>query len=378
MKALQMVDLVEQYKNVRSEIDATVLDVLQSGAYINGKPVRQFAENLAHYLDVRHVVPCGNGTDALQIALMALELQEGDEVIVPAFTYVAPAEAALLLGLTPVFVDVDSQTFNIDISKIEAAVSPKTKAIIVVHLFGQSCEMEAILAIAQKNNLTIIEDNAQSIGCNYHFEDGRIAKTGTMGHIGCLSFFPSKNLGCYGDGGAILTNDDALAKRLRMIANHGQAEKYYHECVGVNSRLDTIQAAILDVKLKHLDDYISARQKAAHLYDALLKNCAEITLPKIASGQDHVYHQYTLQVAPEVRDDLATYLAAQGVPSMIYYPLALHQQKAFSGKCRVAGSLSVSETLAKTVLSLPMHTELSVEMQTVISQTVIQFFAKKR
>lgn len=373
-----MVDLVGQYENIRTEIDAAVLDVIQSGAYINGKEVSQFADNLAYYLDVKHVIPCGNGTDALQIALMALDLQPSDEVIVPAFTYVAPAEAALLLGLTPVFVNVDCDTFNIDISKIEAAISPKTKAIIAVHLFGQSCDMEALHAVAEKFDLAIIEDNAQSIGCNYSFSDGRTAKTGTIGHIGCLSFFPSKNLGCYGDGGALLTNNDELSKRLKMIANHGQNKKYYHECVGVNSRLDTIQAAILDVKLKYLDNYIAERRKAAQRYDELLKDCADIVLPTIAAGQEHVYHQYTIQVPADKRADLVTYLSEKGIPTMIYYPLTLNQQKAFEGRCRVVGSLSVAESLTKTVVSLPMHTELNVQMQSVISEAIIQFFAKNR
>jgi dTDP-4-amino-4,6-dideoxygalactose transaminase len=309
---------------------------------------------------------------------MALDLQPGDEVIVPAFTYVAPAEAALLLGLKPVFVDVDCDTFNIDVTKIEAAISPKTKAIIAVHLFGQSCDMEVLLAIAEKFDLAIVEDNAQSIGCNYSFSDGCAAKIGAIGHIGCLSFFPSKNLGCYGDGGALLTNNDELAKRLKMIANHGQNKKYYHECVGINSRLDTIQAAILDVKLKYLDSYIASRRQAAQRYDGLLKDCAEIVLPTIAAGQEHVYHQYTIQVPANKRTNLIAYLSEKEIPSMIYYPLTLNQQKAFEGRCRVVGVLSVAESLSKTVVSLPMHTELTAEMQSVISEAIIQFFAKNR
>lgn len=370
-----MVDLVGQYEQINDQMDRAVLDVLHSGAYINGEPVKQFAENLSRYLDVKHVVPCGNGTDALQIALMSLDLQLGDEVIVPAFTYIAPAEAALLLGLTPVFVDVDLNTFNIDVTKIEAAISPKTKAIIAVHLFGQSCDMQAILQISQKHNLFLIEDNAQSIGCDYHFPDGKIIKTGTIGHIGCLSFFPSKNLGCYGDGGAMLTNDDQIASRLRMIANHGQLEKYYHECIGVNSRLDTVQAAILGVKLNYLDQYTAARQNAAWRYDELLSDCKSIICPKVIPNQEHVYHQYTIQVPAKDWADLVRYLNESGIPSMIYYPLPLHKQKVFKGTCRISESLSVSEQLSQCVLSLPMHTELTAEMQQTICTTILRYFS---
>jgi dTDP-4-amino-4,6-dideoxygalactose transaminase len=374
MKQMQMVDLVGQYNHIREEVDQAIGEVVRSAAYINGAPVKLFAANLAQYLDVKHVIPCGNGTDALQIALMALDLEPGDEVIVPVFTYIAPAEAALLLRLNPVFVDVDAETFNLDASKIEAAISPKTKAIIAVHLFGQSCDMEAILAVANQHNLYVIEDNAQSIGCEYCFSDGRKAKTGTMGHIGCLSFFPSKNLGCFGDGGAMLTNDDGLAGRLRMIANHGQAKKYYHDLVGVNSRLDTIQAAILDVKLKHLDHYIESRQKAAQRYNELLQDCESVVCPKLKEGQQHVYHQYTLQVPAESRELLAKHLSNVGVPTMIYYPLSLHQQNAFRGKCRLSGSLAVSEQLSQTVLSLPMHTELTLEEQIFVCDEIKRFF----
>ncbi|MFZ4456429.1 MAG: DegT/DnrJ/EryC1/StrS family aminotransferase [Bacteroidales bacterium] len=374
MKQMQMVDLVGQYNHISEEIDRAITDVVRSAAYINGTPVKLFATNLAQYLDVKHVIPCGNGTDALQIALMALDLKPGDEVIVPAFTYIAPAEAALLLGLKPVFVDVDTEAFNIDISTLEAAISAKTKAIIAVHLFGQSCDMEAILAVARKHNLFVVEDNAQSIGCEYCFTDGRKEKTGTMGHIGCLSFFPSKNLGCFGDGGAMLTNDEALANRLKMIANHGQEKKYYHEVVGVNSRLDTIQAAVLDAKLKHLDLYIEARQKAAARYNELLQDCESVVCPKVAEGQQHVYHQYTLQVPAESREALAKHLLEVGVPTMIYYPLPLHYQNAFRGKCRLSGSLAVSEHLSQTVLSLPMHTELTLEEQIFVCDEIKRFF----
>ncbi|MDD2797184.1 MAG: DegT/DnrJ/EryC1/StrS family aminotransferase [Bacteroidales bacterium] len=374
MRQMQMVDLVGQYNLIREEIDNAITNVVRSAAYINGAPVKQFATNLAQYLGVKHVIPCGNGTDALQIALMVLDLQPGDEVIVPAFTYIAPAEAALLLGLKPVFVDVDAHTFNIDVSKIESAISPKTKAIIAVHLFGQSCDMEAILAVANQHNLYVIEDNAQSIGCEYCSSDGRKAKTGTMGHIGCLSFFPSKNLGCFGDGGAMLTNDDELANRLKMIANHGQEKKYYHEVVGVNSRLDTIQAAVLDVKLKHLDHYVESRRKAAQRYNELLQDCESVVCPKVSDGQQHVFHQYTLQVPAESRDALVKHLSEVGVPTMIYYPLPLHYQNAFRGKCRLSSSLAVSEHLSKTVLSLPMHTELTLEEQIFVCDEIKRFF----
>lgn len=368
-----MVDLVGQYNRIKGEIDTAISDVVQSGAFINGEPVKRFASNLSQWLGANHVIPCGNGTDALQIALMALSLSPGDEVIVPAFTYIAPAEAALLLGLTPVFVDVDEQTFNIDVSQIETAISPKTKAIIAVHLFGKSCDMESILTIAQKHNLFVIEDNAQSIGCDYLFADGTRAKTGTMGRIGCLSFFPSKNLGCYGDGGAMLTNDEMLAARLRMIANHGQDKKYYHQLVGVNSRLDTIQAAVLDVKLNYLNQYIDARRRAADLYDELLKDVPAVVCPA-RNDEDHVFHQYTLQVPPQSRDALAAYLSGHGIPSMIYYPLPLHRQEAFRGKSRISGTLQCAERLSAVVLSLPIHTELTAEEQLFVCSHIKKFF----
>lgn len=372
---LQMVDLVSQYDNVREEINSAIQNVLNNAAFINGEPVKQFAANLARYLSVKHVIPCGNGTDALQIALMALDLQPGDEVIVPSFSYIASAEAAALLGLVPVFVDVDERTFNLNVATLEAAVSPKTKAIIPVHLFGQSCDMEPIMQFAEKHNLYVVEDNAQAIGSEYRFSNGISQKTGTMGHIGCLSFFPSKNLGAFGDGGAMLTNDDALAERLRMIANHGQARKYYHSTIGCNSRLDTIQAAILNVKLNYLDRYTEARQLAAQRYSDLLANVPGLICPKVTEGQKHVFHQYTLQVAADVRDELKTKLAEAGIPSMIYYPVPLHLQEAFVGKCRMNGSLSVSEQLSKTVLSLPMHTELTGEMQRFICDTLKKIFS---
>jgi Predicted pyridoxal phosphate-dependent enzyme apparently involved in regulation of cell wall biogenesis len=374
MKPLQMVDLSGQYDKIREEINAAIQEVLDGAAFINGKPVKQFAENLSRYLNVKHVIPCGNGTDALQIALMALDLKPGDEVIVPSFSYIASAEAAALLGLVPVFVDVDKETFNLDVTRLEEALSSKTKAIIPVHLFGQSCDMEAVTAFAQKHNLFIVEDNAQAIGSVFGFSNGIFRSTGTIGHIGCLSFFPSKNLGAFGDGGAMLTNDDALAEKLRMIANHGQAKKYYHSLIGCNSRLDTIQAAVLDVKLKYLDEYIAARQLAAVRYFDLLKEVPGIVLPKVDERSKHVFHQFTLQVPKEKRDALKQALQEAGVPSMIYYPVPLHRQEAFAGQCRIGGDLSVSEKLSETVLSLPMHTELTEEMQAFICKVIKNFF----
>lgn len=374
MGKLQMVDLVAQYQKIQSEIDRAVLASLQSGAYINGQPVKDFTKHLSDYLGSKHVIPCGNGTDALQISLMALGLQPGDEVIVPDFTYIAPAEAALLLGLIPVFVDVDELTFNMDIGQLEAALSSKTKAIVAVHLFGQSCDMKALKEFALQHHLYLIEDNAQSIGCKYQFPNGEIQKTGTIGDIGCLSFFPSKNLGAYGDGGAVLTQDDELANRIKMIANHGQQCKYYHDRVGVNSRLDTIQAAILDVKLRYLDRYISDRNRAAAIYDRLLSNCKEIVTPQAKDGHDHVYHQYTLQVDSLKREQLIAYLEEKGIPTMIYYPLPLHQQKVFIDRCRIVGTCPNATRLSLSVLSLPMHTELTEEMQHYICTTIISFF----
>jgi len=374
MKPLQMVDLVGQYDHIREEINAAIQEVLDDAAFINGKPVKQFAENLSQYLEVKHVIPCGNGTDALQIALMALDLQPGDEVIVPSFSYIASAEAAALLGLIPVFVDVDKETFNLDVNQLEAALSPKTKAIIPVHLFGQSCDMEAIMQFAEQHNLYVVEDNAQAIGSVFRFSSGISRKTGTVGHVGCLSFFPSKNLGAFGDGGAMMTNDDALAEKLRMIANHGQARKYYHSLIGCNSRLDTLQAAILNVKLSYLADYIHARQQAAQRYSELLADIPEVILPKTDDRSTHVFHQYTLQVSAEMRDGLKAKLSSEGIPSMIYYPVPLHLQEAFAGRCRISDELSVSERLSETVLSLPMHTEQTDEMQVYICKAIRAYF----
>lgn len=371
---LQMVDLKGQYGRIREEINREIQQVLESAAFVNGSKVKEFAGHLAKYCGVRHVIPCGNGTDALQIALMALGLQPGDEVIVPAFTYVASAEVIGLLGYTPVMVDVDERSFNVTINNIRKALSPRTKAIIPVHLFGQSCDMAPILDFAKEHGLHVVEDNAQSIGAVYTFPDGRKKRTGTLGHIGCTSFFPSKNLGCYGDGGALMTDDDELAERIRMIANHGQRVKYHHDVLGCNSRLDTLQAAVLDVKLKHLDEYNEARYAAAQYYTGRLKDVPGIRTPEEMPYSTHVYHQYTLQVADGKRDALKEHLAEAGIPSMIYYPLPLQHQEAFKRITRQAEDLAVAERLTASVLSLPMHTELTHEQQDVVIESIRSFY----
>lgn len=369
-----MVDLYGQYLKIKQEIDAGINRVIETSAFINGSQVEELTVNLSRYTSSRNVITCGNGTDALQIALMALNLKSGDEVIVPAFTYVASAEVIGLLGLTPVMVDVDYATFNVTVSNLEKALSPRTKAIIPVHLFGQSCDMEPIMQFAEKHGLYVIEDNAQAIGTIYTFSDGRKKHTGTIGHIGCTSFFPSKNLGCYGDGGAIFTDDDTLAERLRMIANHGQQVKYHHKVIGCNSRLDTIQAAILNVKVKHLDEYCQARYKAAQYYTSWLKDVEGIITPKELSQSTHVYHQYTLKVLDGKRDALKQYLADVGIPSMIYYPLPLQKQEAFKDITRTAESLDIAEKLASSVLSLPIHTELTTDQQDLVINCIKDFF----
>jgi dTDP-4-amino-4,6-dideoxygalactose transaminase len=356
---LSMVDLHRQYLRLKPDVDRAMQQVLESTAFINGPQVKEFATNFANYLNIPYVIPCGNGTDALQIALMALDLRPGDEVIVPAFTYVAAAEVVALLGLIPVWVDVEPETFNINPSLIEGAVSPRTKAIVAVHLFGQSCDMEPILRIASQNNLYVIEDNAQSVGAVYTFSDGTKKKTGTMGHIGTTSFFPSKPLACYGDGGAIMTSDSYWAERLRMIASHGQQIKYHHKIVGCNSRLDTLQAAVLNVKLPHLDAFNEARRQVATRYDEALGGNPLWTIPERRPYSTHVYHQYTLRVKDGKRDELQAYLKEQGIPSMIYYPLPLQKQEAFYGFARKGSSLHVAEQLTKEVLSLPIHTEMT-------------------
>lgn len=373
-QTIQMVDLKSQYLRIKEEIDAAVLDCIQSTQFIQGPAVREFQAALENYLGVRHVIPCANGTDALQIALMALGLKSGDEVIVPAFTYVATAEVISLLGLKPVMVDVDPGTFNVTAELIEPAISTRTRAIVPVHLYGQSADLEPIIALAEKHGLFVVEDNAQAIGADYTLRDGTIKKTGTIGHIGCTSFFPSKNLGCYGDGGAMMTNDDVLATRLRMIANHGQKKRYYHDIVGVNSRLDSIQASILKVKLQYLDDYSAARQQAAAFYDETFKNIAALQTPVRQYNSTHVFHQYTLRVKDGQREALQEHLKTQGIPSMIYYPVPLYQQQAFAHFVPKDFSLPVTESLCQEVLSLPIHTEMDEALLGHISQAVKSFF----
>ncbi|MBA3829598.1 MAG: DegT/DnrJ/EryC1/StrS family aminotransferase [Taibaiella sp.] len=353
-----MVDLKRQYQKIKPEIDAAIHNVLESTAFINGPDVQHFGKELATYLGVKHVIPCANGTDALQIALMALGLQPGDEVITPSFTYIATVEVVALLRLKPVFVDVDADTFTMNIDAVRKAITSKTKAIIPVHLYGQCVDMESLLALAKEHHIPIIEDNAQAIGGTYTFSNGTTVKTGSMGLIGCTSFFPSKNLGGYGDGGAIFTNDDALADQLRMIANHGQKVRYYHEVVGCNSRLDTIQAAILRIKLRHLDEYCAARSAVADYYDNAFKNHPHIITPYRAPYNYHVFHQYTLQLKGISRDAMQQKLAAHHIPSMIYYPVPSHKQnmlKAFAG----SEQLPVTDMLQDVVISLPIHTEMT-------------------
>lgn len=375
---IQMVDLKGQYMKIKPEVDAAIQNVIDNTAFINGPIVKEFAQNLSNYMGGCHVIPCANGTDALQTALMALDLKPGDEVIVPAFTYVASAEVIGLLGLTPVMVDVDYDTFNVTVDNIKKALSDKTKAIIPVHLFGQSCDMEPILAFAKEHSLYVIEDNAQAIGAEYTFSDGHKEKTGTMGTIGCTSFFPSKNLGCYGDGGAIFCKDDALAEKLHMIANHGQKVKYHHSVIGCNSRLDSIQAAILNVKLKHLDEYGQARYAAASYYTEKLKAFDPeekfFITPKELEKSTHVYHQYTLKIKNGKRDALKQFLADAGIPSMIYYPLPLQEQEAFKPITRAAEDLTISKDIAYSVLSLPVHTEITNDIQDVIIDKLIEFY----
>jgi len=368
-----MVDLRGQYQKIKSEIDAAVLTCIDSAKYINGPQVSTFEQHLAEYLGVKHVIGCANGTDALQIALMALGLRPGDEVIVPAFTYVATAEVIALLGLTPRMVDVDAETFNVRAEDIRAAVNEKSRAIVPVHLFGQSCDMDAIMEVAKEHDLFVIEDNAQAIGGDY---EGH--KTGTIGQVGCTSFFPSKNLGCYGDGGAIFTNDDQLAAMIRTIGNHGQRRKYYHSMIGVNSRLDTIQAAILDVQLKHLDEYCRARQRVAERYDAAFADIAGSTVPAREPRSTHVFHQYTLKIDGGRRDELKEHLARKGVPSMIYYPLPLYAQDAFRAYAPEGFELPNTEMLCRSVLSLPIHTEMENDTQDFIIESVREFFASSQ
>jgi len=373
MRPIHMVDLKTQYLHIKEEIDQAVLGVLDSTAFINGKPVSDFAAALAAYMGTRHVIPCANGTDALQIAMMALGLQPGDEVITPSFTYIATTEVIALLQLKPVFVEVDRKTFCIDPKSIEKAITPKTKAIVPVHLYGQSAPMEAIMAIAKKHGLAVIEDNAQAIGCDYSFSDGKKKKGGTIGTIGTTSFFPSKNLGAYGDGGALFTDDDELAAKLKMVANHGQSKKYYHDVVGCNSRLDTLQAAILNVKLKKLDEYIGARNRAAAYYSKAFSAEKAIQTPYIAPYSNHVFHQYTLILDGVDRDGLHNWLAEHKIPSMIYYPVPAHKQKMFAAFNTASLQLPDTDWLTERVISLPMHTELQEAEQQFIVQKVLEF-----
>lgn len=361
MKKIQMVDLQRQYLRLKNEIDNGIQQVIDSATFVKGPQVTTFQQHLEAYTGAKHVIPVGNGTDALQIALMALGLQPGDEVITPTFTFIATAEVVALLGLTPVVVDVDEETMNISVEAIRRAITPKTKAIVPVHLFGQCANMEAILALAKEHHLYVVEDACQAIGARYTFSDGRVMQAGTMGEIGCTSFFPSKNLGCYGDGGALFTNDDALAKKIQVIANHGMEVRYHHDSVGVNSRLDSIQAAVLDAKLPHLDEFIEARQRAAAYYDEAFKDIPEIQIPGRSPQSTHVFHQYTLRIANGKRDALKEALAAKEVPAMIYYPIPLHLQKAYQDPRYKQGDFPVAEQLSATVLSLPMHTELDNE-----------------
>lgn len=368
-----MVDLQGQYKRIKSEIDNAIHTVVDSAAFINGPVVDEFQANLEKYLGIKHVIPCANGTDALQISMMALGLKPGDEIITTSFTFIATVEVIALLKLIPVLVDIEPDTFNINPDEIKKAITSKTKAIIPVHLFGQCANMEAIMDIAQNFNLKIIEDNCQAIGAEYIFKDGRKKKSGGIGDIGCTSFFPSKNLGAYGDGGAIFTNDDKLAKQCRVIANHGMTVRYYHDLVGVNSRLDSIQAALLNVKLKYLDEYIDARNKVAEYYSRIFQNHPNLITPVRFKHSTHVFHQYTLRTKNIERDRLKEYVQSKGIPTAIYYPIPIHMQKAYRNSMYKKGNLPISEMLSKSVISLPMHTELDVEQLDYITNAVLEF-----
>lgn len=374
---IQMVDLQGQYQRMKTDIDAAISEIIQTSSFINGPAVGLFAKELADYTNAKHVIPCANGTDALQLAMMALELKPRDEVIVPAFTYVATAEVIALLGLTPVFVDVDPATFQVSVEEIQKRITKKTKAIVPVHLFGQCAEMEAIMAMADTYNLYVIEDTAQAIGADYTFRDNTVKKAGTIGHIGTTSFFPSKNLGCYGDGGAMFVNDDALALKLKMMANHGQRVKYHHDIIGVNSRLDTLQAAILRVKLPYLDEFILRRNNAATFYDAELGGFNSISIPARVPNSSHVFHQYTIKCNGFDRKDLRSFLQAQGIPTMVYYPVPLHHQKAYSHYTSSDSSLLISEQLSQQVVSLPIHTEQDQAELSYITDSIKDFLRSK-
>ena len=374
MKKIQMVDLKSQYIKIKDQIDTAVIQTIESTGFINGPVVKEFSDSLAEYLDVKHVIPCANGTDALQIALMALSLKPGDEVICPSFTYVATAEVISLLGLTPVMTDVDPDTFNITAELIKPLITSNTKAIVPVHLYGQSCNMEEIMDLAKEFDLYVIEDNAQAIGAKYTFSDGSVKNTGTIGHIGTTSFFPAKNLGCYGDGGAMFTNDDEIAKNLRMIANHGQNVRYYHKVIGCNSRLDSIQAAILKIKLNYLDGYSASRNKMAEEYDQNFSKIPELSIPKRQYNSTHVFHQYTLKIKSELRSKLIDHLEANNIPVMIYYPVPLYKQEAFGNYVVDGFNIKNVEELCNTVFSLPIHSEIENSSQDFIIQKVKDFF----
>ena len=376
MKNIPMVDLKGQYNNIKTEIDSAIASVLDNAAYINGPEVKSFQKSLEKYLSVKEVIPCGNGTDALQIAMMALGLKPGDEVITANFTFVATVEVIALLGLKPVLVDVYPDTFTIDIDAIEKAITPKTKAIVPVHLFGQAADMEAIMKLADKHNLFVIEDTAQAIGADYTFSDGRVEKVGTIGQVGTTSFFPSKNLGCYGDGGAIFTNSESLSKKLRSIVNHGMKVRYYHDNIGVNSRLDTLQAAILSVKLPHLDTYNNNRQKAAGYYDKAFESTNKLQTPKRYEKSNHIFHQYTLLLKDVDRKGLQEHLKGKGIASAVYYPVPLHLQEAYKDSRYKQGDFPITEMLCDSVMSLPIHTEMKDEDLKYITDSVLEFINK--
>jgi dTDP-4-amino-4,6-dideoxygalactose transaminase len=373
MKKIQMVDLQGQYQQIKEAVNTSIEQVLNTSAYINGPLVHEFQADLEKYLGVKHVIPCANGTDALQIAMMGLGLEQGDEVITADFTFAATVEVIALLKLTPVLVDVDAETYNIDIEALKRAITPKTKAIVPVHLFGQVANMDAVLEIAKEHNLFVIEDNAQAIGADYTFKDGTKKKAGTIGNVGTTSFFPSKNLGCYGDGGAIFTNDDALAHTIRGIVNHGMYTRYYHDVVGVNSRLDAIQAGVLKTKLPLLNSYCDARRNAANFYSTAFAHNKHIITPAVSETSTHVFHQYTLQITNGKRDALHKHLLDNGIPNAIYYPVALHSQKAYTDARYKESDFPVTNELIKTVISLPMHTELDKEQLTFITKTILDF-----
>lgn len=376
MKPIQMVDLKSQYEKIKEEVDAEIQNVIDSCMFINGPAVHKFRENLENYLGAKHVIPCANGTDALMVSMMALGLKPGDEVITASFTFIATAEVIAVLGLTPILVEVEKDTFNLDPKAVEAAITEKTKAIVPVHLFGQCADMEKIMEIARKHDLYVIEDTCQAIGADYTFSDGTVKKAGAIGEIGCTSFFPSKNLGCYGDGGAIFTNDDKLAEDIRAIVNHGMKVRYYHDMIGVNSRLDSIQAAILDIKLKQLDEYAKERNRAADHYDNAFKDHPQLTIPARNKNSTHVFHQYTLLTEGVDRAELQAFLNERGIPAMIYYPVPLHLQKAYLSDRYKAGDLPVTEELSEKVISLPMNTELDKEQLEHITSSVLEYLKK--